>query len=309
MQHSWIWLTLVAALLQAVRTAGQKRLSERMSTLAATYVRSLLGLPLMLAYLVIVGTGQGEATAAGAGETWPGIGFLGYCVVAAVTQSVGTAALLSLYRMRSFAVANQLTRTNLVFTAVLGALFFSETISGVGWLAIGLTLAGALALSKPHGAGEDAPGSIALVDMPAIRTGLFVGLMFGLCNLMIREATLTLASGDALQRGGLTVATVTALQVLLLGLWLAAREPGFLAGIWRHRALSAFVGVTSALGSICWFAAFAMTNASYVMAVGQVEAVFAVLISTLYFRERLRGIEVAGMVVVVAGVLLFRLGG
>lgn len=305
MQHSWIWLTLLAALLQAVRTAGQKRLSERMSTLAATYVRSLVGLPLMLAWLALVGSGQGD------GATGPGAAFLGYCVVAAITQNLGTAALLSLYRMRSFAVANQLTRTNLVFTAVLGALFFSEIISGIGWLAIGLTLAGALALSAPQGAGVggDTPRSGSLVDMPAIRTGLFVGLMFGLCNLMIREATLVLGSGDALQRGGLTVTTVTALQVVMLGLWLAVREPGFLAGIWRNRAISAFVGVTSAVGSICWFAAFAMTNASYVMAVGQVEAVFSVLISTLYFRERLSALDVLGMAVIVAGVVLFRLAG
>ncbi len=305
MQHSWIWLTLLAALLQAVRTAAQKRLSERMSTLAATYVRSLVGLPPMLGYLALVGSGQGD------GATGPAPAFLGYCVVAAITQNLGTAALLSLYRMRSFAVANQLTRTNLVFTAVLGALFFSEIISATGWLAIGLTLAGALALSAPQaaGVGGDAPRSGALIDMPAIRTGLFVGLMFGLCNLMIREATLVLGGGDALQRGGLTVATVTALQVVMLGLWLAASEPGFLAGIWRNRAISAFVGVTSAVGSICWFAAFAMTNASYVMAVGQVEAVFSVLISTFYFRERLSALDVLGMAVIVAGVVLFRVAG
>ena len=43
---------------------------------------------------------------------------------------------------------------------------------------------------------------------------------------------------------------------------------------WR---LCTFIGVTSAVGSICWFTAFALENASYVRSVGQVEAIFTLL--------------------------------
>jgi drug/metabolite transporter (DMT)-like permease len=68
-----------------------------------------------------------------------------------------------------------------------------------------------------------------------------------------------------------------------------------------------FIGVTSTLGSIAWFTAFALQNASYVRAVGQVEVVFTLLISVLYFRERINPLELAGIAATVAGVLLFRL--
>ena len=54
MQHLWIVLAIFAALMQAVRTAAQRTLNQRMSTPATTYVRSLFGLPLMAIYLAAV---------------------------------------------------------------------------------------------------------------------------------------------------------------------------------------------------------------------------------------------------------------
>ena len=74
-----------------------------------------------------------------------------------------------------------------------------------------------------------------------------------------------------------------------------------------NRRISAFIGLTSAVGSIGWFSAFALQNASYVRGVAQIEIVFTLLISWLYFRERLTALEYAGIVVTVLGVLMFRL--
>lgn len=221
MQHSWIWLTVLAALLQAVRTAAQKQLNEHISTLATTYVRALLGLPIMIGYLGLVGWPEARAITGG------GLAFAIYCLIAAVTQNIGTAALLTLYRRRNFAVANQLTRTSLVFTALFGTLLFSEMIALAGWLAIALTLAGAALLTARQGGGGRGAleAVLAGLDGRSLATGLFVGAMFGLCNVTIREATLSLGSGGAIERGAVTVVTVTTLQLVTLGGWLALREP------------------------------------------------------------------------------------
>lgn len=310
MQHDWIWLTLLASLLQAVRTAAQKNLGERMSPWSATYVRALIGLPLMAAYLAIVASLAPGRAPLGLPE-WNGGAFFGWCAVAALTQNLGSYALLSLYQFRNFAVANQLARTNLFFTAVLGSLFFSEAVSAAGWLAILLAFLGAVMLTLrrvalPYGGVAHWTEH---VDAHSVRVGLFIGMVYGICNLAIREAALSLDSGEALLRGAATVVTVTGMQAIGLGAWLAWREPGFLSTIWQERRTSLFVGVTSAIGSISWFGAFAITNASYVMAVGQVEAVFSILISVAYFRERIAGLELAGIAVVVAGILVFALAG
>ena len=64
MEHLWIILSVGAAFLQSVRTAAQRDLNRRMSTLATTYVRSLFGLPVMVVYLagVLAATGEGLPT-------------------------------------------------------------------------------------------------------------------------------------------------------------------------------------------------------------------------------------------------------
>ena len=50
----------------------------------------------------------------------------------------------------------------------------------------------------------------------------------------------------------------------------------------------------------------AMRNAAYVAAVGQVQMVFTMAMSWLYFRERILPLELLGIAVIVTGVLLFR---
>ena len=65
-----------------------------------------------------------------------------------------------------------------------------------------------------------------------------------------------------------------------------------------------WVGVTSMLGSVGWFTAMAMQNASYVRAVGQIELVFTFLISYFYFKEKTNKIEAAGISLVMAGIFV-----
>ena len=48
MEYLWIIISIFAALMQAVRTAAQKTLNQRMSNLGTTYVRSVFGMPIML---------------------------------------------------------------------------------------------------------------------------------------------------------------------------------------------------------------------------------------------------------------------
>ena len=81
------------------------------------------------------------------------------------------------------------------------------------------------------------------------------------------------------------------------------------ARVWAARGRAAWMGLASLGGSVGWFTAFTLQNAAYVFAVGQIEVVFSVLISWLYFRERLTRLDLLGIAVVVAGVLLFRLAG
>jgi uncharacterized membrane protein len=304
MPETWIWLTVAAAFLQAVRTAGQKQLNAQLSVLAGTYVRSLIGLPVMLVYLA--------AIKAATGAVWPeaSFRFLAFCLVTGLTQLAATAALLSLFRLRNFAVANQLGKSDMIFTALLGSALFAQQLGTISWLALVLTGAGVATIMTARTSLDASAWSwrSALAE-PSVRIGLFVGLMFGICNLTLREATLSLPAGSRFMAGAMTVTTVTAIQAAIMGAWLARREPGTHRAVFSNIELSSFVGVTSALGSILWFTAFAMETAAHVRIVGQVEVVFTLLISALYFRERLQQREAVGIALTVAGIVLLQLGG
>ncbi|MEL6421223.1 MAG: EamA/RhaT family transporter, partial [Pseudomonadota bacterium] len=54
MELLWIAISIFAALLQVVRTAGQKQLNAHLSTTATTGIRSLFGMPFLVVYLLAV---------------------------------------------------------------------------------------------------------------------------------------------------------------------------------------------------------------------------------------------------------------
>ena len=61
------------------------------------------------------------------------------------------------------------------------------------------------------------------------------------------------------------------------------------------------------LASAGWFTAMTIQNAAYVRALGQIELVFTFIAARLVFRERARTSETAGIVLVVAGILILLL--
>ena len=299
MELIWIPIAMAAGLMQALRTAGQKALNAHLGTWMTTYVRSVYGLPVMLGYLWIVTEIEGRGMPAISAE------YLFHCAMTALSQVVATYLLIVLFQMSNFAVGTMLTKTDIMQAAIIGTLLFSETISPTGWLAIMLTVIGVILMSAGRVQGRLRGGLLGAVFSRATMIGLASAFLFCLSYLFLREASLTLQEGSTFHRGAWSVVIVTTMQVVGLGIWLLIyQRPEFarLPGLVKP---SIFIGITSALGSIGWFTAMAMENASYVKAVGQTEVIFTLLISTLYFRERIRPIEYAGIGVIVLAILLF----
>jgi len=87
--------------------------------------------------------------------------------------------------------------------------------------------------------------------------------------------------------------------------WRAPEELRKAVTTWRS---SAPVGILAACCSACRFSAFAMTEVALVRSLGQVEIVFTLLFSRVYWKETLKKGDVAGLILVVAGVLLIVIG-
>ncbi|MFM9848171.1 MAG: EamA family transporter [Hyphomicrobiaceae bacterium] len=305
MEYLWIFSSIAAAFFQSMRLGALKQLNQTLSVTATSYVRVLFTLPFLAIYLLGVYLATGEPVPA------PGAKFLICTCIAALGQFVGTVALVRLFQMGNFAVGTMLQKTDVLMTAVIGSLFFSEMISAGGWLAILVTAAGVLLISA--GRLPAAAGPIARSDLsemlfgPSTRIGLLTGLLFGLSYLFLREAILALDPGaSALMRSAFAGFAMTTWSFLIVGVWFLLFERQALRKIHGFYGLCTFLGLTSALGTIFWFFASALANAAYVAAVAQVQIVFTLAISWFYFGERIGKIELAGMIIVLAGLVLFR---
>lgn len=297
--ESWIWIPIAigAAAMQAVRTAGQKQLTAAISTMAASYVRFLFGLPLAVAYLM--------ALKAGFGLDWPRPPALFWLSAAAcaVVQIVATFLLVRLFSYRNFAVGTTYARTEALLTALIGTVLFHEAVALAGWIAIAISVAGVVlvTLARTGMAGETLLRRLA--DRAAW-IGIASGAGFALASLFLRQASLSLNEPNWLFAAALTLSTVLVIQTAVLTVYLAVTERAQFAGIARNWKVAAFVGLTSMLGSVGWFTAMTIERAAYVKAVGQIEFIFSLALSVLFFRERSTRRELAGMTLVAAGIVV-----
>jgi drug/metabolite transporter (DMT)-like permease len=289
---SWLWIvfTLAAALAQTYRNVAQRGLTPRLGTVGATHVRFLFGLPFGLATLALV------AWLAGPLPT-PNATSLAWTAMGAIAQIAATALMLSAMRERSFVVTIAYTKTEPVQIAIFASLFLGEHASLPLVAAIVVATAGVVLLSWPRRGGEEA-----FTWRPAI-LGIVSGGLFALAAVGFRGGIVALGAGY-LQAATMTLAVALAIQTVLLSGWLAARAPATLAAIvgeWRQSLAAGFLG---AFASEMWFLAFALKGAAPVRTLGLVEIIIAGFVSRSLFRQSPTVRDIAGMVLVVGGILV-----
>ncbi len=285
---AWIPITIAAALAQTVRFMLQKQLKTAgLSTGGATFARFVYSAPLVAVLILLYASMSAQPIPGVPGRFWA------FALSGGLAQILATMCVVALFSYRNFAVGITFKKTEVVMTVIAGALILGEGIVFAGGLAIGIGLVGVLLLSDPPGGGG---GSfLRRIVNPAAGLGLASGAFFAVSAVGYRGASLALESGDTALRAGVTLAVVTASQTLAMALWLAWRERGQIAAVLRAWRVAGAVGLASMVGSFCWFSAFTLQNAAYVNALGQVELIFSLAASALFFRERVTGRELAGM--------------
>jgi len=297
MPELWIPITIVAAFMQNARSALQKHLTGRLSTLGATYVRFLYALPFAILYVAALGAIQGAPLPR------PNVLFFMYVFLGGVTQIVFTALLMWLFSFRNFAVGTTFSKTEVVQVAILGLVILGDTLTPLASVAIAIAAAGVMLLS----AGQTdltMRTLVASLTERATLIGLACGAFLGASVVFFRGAALALNHDEFVMAAAFTLAVALTIQTAILGLYLAWKERGTLRDVIVHWRWSLAVGVAGVLASICWFTAFTLQNAAYVRAVGQVELIFTFIASVFFFRERTSRAEVAGILLVAAGILL-----
>ena len=286
----WIIATLCAAIFQTIRFTLQKILADgNLSPLGATYSRFIFAAPLIVLFSLIFFATTDISIPYLKGQ------FLLYAVGGGLAQILATVCVILVFKSRNFAVGITLKKTEVILTAFVGLILIGEGVSPISMSLICLGGLGVFFLSK----------KVAFVDRSnqsflnkSAMYGLLSGLLFAISAVCYRSATLSVVSDLVYLRSGFTLLIVILSQSFIMTIWLALFEPGQIKLVWLERRKGFWVGVTSLSGSFFWFTAFTLQNAAYVKAVGQIELILSLLITTLFFKEQVLRREILGMLLI-----------
>ncbi|MDP5307924.1 DMT family transporter [Paracoccus spongiarum] len=197
-------------------------------------------------------------------------------------------------RGQGFGVATALTKTEPVTLALAGALILSEPLGPGRIGAILLATCGVLLASGARWSGA---------SLRAVATGVGAGALFGLSAVGFRGAVLALPEGGHALRALTVLAMALAMQSVAMLAWMALFDRAALRGIAGAWRASLLAGALGAFASLFWFIGFSLTSAANVRTLALVEVVLAQLVSRRVMREGIAPARLAGMGLIVLGVV------
>ena len=295
----WIPVTLFAAFTQTFRFMFQKRLRiDTLSTGGATFARFLYAAPLISLLAITYPLARGYSLPVVDWKFWVFAAAGGFCQVSA------TMCVVALFQQRNFAVGITFKKIEVLLAVGFGLLILGEGVSLIALGSISIGVLGVLVLSdNPQITGSQGPRFF----NRATALGLSCGVLFGACAVFYRGATLHIWAADVFARASVTLMVAILMQLIGMVVFLTWREPGQIKAVLQAWRVAIWVGVLSLFGSLAWFTAFALQNAAYVKALGQVEILASFAISFFVFGEKLRRSEVLGILLLIASVVLLLL--
>lgn len=296
----WIPLTIAAAFFQNIRSAMQKHLHGKLSTLGAAYVRFLYAWPIALLYLFAVIVIEGHPL--------PGFSasFLIYALLGGICQIMFTVFLLWLFSFHNFAVGTTFSKLETVMVAIFGLLLLGDKLTPAIVIAIAMSTVGLIVLSAGQAKLNLGNLVIGLWRLPTL-IGLACAAWLGMSVVLFRAASLSLNLDSFMVAAAFTLLIVLILQIAIMTALIGFREPDQLTRVRTHWRPASLVGISGGLASIGWFSAFTLQNATYVRALGQIELIFTFVATLLIFREKVAKAEIAGIVLITAAIIIILL--
>ncbi len=301
----WVVLAVGAALAQTTRNAVAQSVATKISPALNSWSRFTFCLPFAAITCAAVVAVQGMPILPPT--------FFFYCFLTAIAQLLGNVALVTAFRVGGFGESIILHKLEVILTAIAGALFFSELPSQQGAIGIGVCGAGVIAINLTRAGTErhlfrafslGRGGSLALLCAVLLVAASFA---LKIANGIVSDANPGISTGSfaaPIQ----TLFHTTWIEVALLSIWIAVREPRSFSDVplhWRRMLLIGSAGFVASLG---WFWAYSLTFVAYVKAVGQVEALIAIALAIRVLGERELIRQLPGVALILLGITLVLLG-
>ncbi|MFV2003040.1 MAG: EamA family transporter [Paracoccaceae bacterium] len=296
--EAWVPITIAAAVAQTLRFMLQKHLkSTRLSTAGATFSRFIYSVPLIAVLMVIYAQYSAQDFPAASTRFWA------FALTGGLSQILATLCVVALFGERNFAVGITFKKTEVLQAVIIGFVVLGEGVSAGGAAAVLLGFFAVILLSAAPRTASGG-GFVSGLFNRASGLGLASGVLFAVSGVAYRGASLSLEGGDVALRAGFTLAMVTASQSIAMGAWLIWRDRDQLRAVFAAWRVASLVGITSMFGSFFWFTAFTLQSVAYVKALGQIELVFSLAASVLFFREKISARELAGIAILLISILL-----
>ena len=292
----WIVFSLVATISQVTRNLFSKTLSGTLPVKIVTLSRFIYALPIVFITYIIGSNYVGRVHIISKH-------FFMWVLLMATCQILATYFRVSLFKYKSFAVSLTIVQVETIIVAIIGIFFLKELLTGSAWLGIlcatsGLILA---SLSKNMVSIQNIKDTLLTkASLIALLTGLFLALA-GICAKKTFEY---LSGPNHIMVSLFSLSFILITEIIILLPLSFKDHPLELKQLFLVPIKPMIIGVCSGIGSFCWLTAYSLTHIAYVRTVGQLEFIFATLISIYYLREKLYKIEIIGMSMVFLGSLI-----
>ena len=293
---SWVLITAIASLSQTLRSVFQKNLIEDVGVLASAYSRFIFALPFVALLTVFFLDTQELVILKNFSST---VWF--FLIAASICQILFTIILIKLFTLRSFAIGVAFSKTEVIQTTLLEIIIVGFILTSQVLSAIIIGFIGMLFMSKQKLIGNVGYNKLFFKQ---VTLGVSCGIFLGLSSVLYKVA-LDGVTSDLIYKKVLILSFLAlAFQSAIFGIYILVTEGTQnalkLMLIWK-RGLP--VGFFACAATFCWFYAFSLVDATLVRAVGQLDIVFSVLISFIFYKERIKPFELIGMSLITISIL------
>ena len=292
---NWIVTSILGAFFQNARSSIQKRLNTEMSLMASTYVRFAFSLPILLTvFLLYFGNFDYFLTAI------QNSNFVFYVILASILQISFTLLFLYLLKFTNFLVGTALSKTEVIQIAFFEFIILRDYLNFYALLGIMISTIGVIIFST-----KDLKNIINSFFSKSTVVGLFCGTLLALSVVFYRGSMEFIDfSNRNFDKALLTLFAATIIQTSLITLYLVFFEISEFKKLKSNIKLSSLAGLFGFSATISWFYSFSLVQAALVRAVGQIELLFSYISSRFMFKEKIKFIEIFGIIIFIFGLFL-----
>ena len=292
---NWIVTSVLGAFFQNARSSIQKKLNTEMSLMASTYVRFAFSLPILFVVFFIY-FGNFNYFIISVQDS----NFITYVILASVLQISFTLLFLYLLKFTNFLVGTALSKTEVIQIAFFEFIILKDYLNFYALLGIMISTIGVIIFST-----KDLKNIINSFFSKSTVVGLLCGTLLALSVVFYRGSMEFLEfTNKNFDRALLTLFAATIIQTSLITLYLLLFEISEFKKIKSNIKLSSLAGFFGFSATISWFYSFSLVQAALVRAVGQIELLFSYISSRFMFKEKIRYIEIFGIIIFIFGLIL-----